>query len=113
MRTTPLAGRKAWFGPRGFGWGWEPTSWEGWVSSVAVVSIALWPVSGNDVAMEAAKAVAVCGLLLVLCLMKGTSPGGPKARAEYERLRQFPGGRDEQRSRRQNTPDEAVDRQTA
>lgn len=113
MRTTPLVGRKTWFGSRGFGWRWEPTSWEGWVSSLSVFALAIWPMLSADVAMQAARPVAVCALLLVLCAMKGTSPGGPNTKAEYERLRLFPGGRAEQRLHRQNTPHEVVVQDTA
>ena len=104
---TPLVGSKPWFGPRGLGWGWEPISWEGWISSLCVLAGAFWPGRGGDVAMKAAKPVAVCALLLVLCLLKGTSPGGPKTKAEYDRRRRFPGGAAEQRMLRQTAPDEA------
>ena len=35
VRTVPLVGDKAWFGPRRFGWGLSPMSPEGWVLTAA------------------------------------------------------------------------------
>ncbi len=58
MRTTPLIGRKPWFGPRRSGWGLAPISWEGW---------------------------ALTGAFVVLAFLKGTSPGGAKARRALKR----------------------------
>ncbi len=52
MRTTPLVGEKAWFGPRRHGWGLAPRTWEGW---------------------------ALVALFLAVVLLKGTSPGGHRA----------------------------------
>jgi len=37
MRTTPLIGPKAWFGPRRFGWGLEAVSVEGWVLTAMII----------------------------------------------------------------------------
>ena len=89
MRTTPLIGKKLWFGPRDGGWGWQPESTEGWVTSwvlvgaavVAAVSSTWWPRSGF-------LAFGVCIALLVgLGALKGTAPGGSKKRREFELLR--------------------------
>ena len=27
--------KTAWFGPKRFGWGWTPVSWQGWVVTIA------------------------------------------------------------------------------
>ena len=52
MRTTPLIGEKAWFGPRRAGWGLAPITWEGW---------------------------ALVAVFVILAFLKGTSPGGRRA----------------------------------
>lgn len=39
-----LAGRKPWFKPRTFGYGWTPASWEGWA-----VTLVWMVVSGGGV----------------------------------------------------------------
>jgi len=51
VRTKPLVGRKAWFGPRRFGWGLTPVTAEGWaVVVIAVAAIMCWPRSTGMVA---------------------------------------------------------------
>ena len=79
-RTTPLVGHKAWFGPRSFGWGWDPVSWEGWVSTAAwfVASLGLAGVN----APWPSVTVLVVGLLAT-CILKGTPPGGPTAAEHF------------------------------
>lgn len=76
VRTRPLVGEKAWFGPRRLGWGLEPTSVEGWVVTVlAVTGVALARRSGHR------RLGALLGALLgAVALAKGTAPGGPRAR---------------------------------
>lgn len=71
------------------GWGWAPISWEGWTTTVLVLAPLYWPRERGDTVIEAATVIGVTALLLVLCLMKGTSPGGAKARAEFDRHRQL------------------------
>jgi hypothetical protein len=79
MRTAPLVGTKAWFGPRRLGWGLEPISIEGWGSTVAFVALARM---AKKRAPESRWARHVLGLsFLALTLLKGTSPGGKRARA--------------------------------
>lgn len=80
--------RAPWFGPRRFGWGWEPVTWQGGaVSAVAVVAcLAAIPIgqSFGEVAAGSWTVVVTIALVLV-CVRRGTRPGGPKARAAYER----------------------------
>jgi hypothetical protein len=81
MRTRPLLGRKAWFGPRRMGWGWSPVSPEGWpvtlVAIVAAICVAI-------LARHARWAVlAVLAALLIVIFLKGTSPGGGREWEEY------------------------------
>ena len=61
------------------GWGWTPVSWEGWAVIAGFV--------GLSIALAAARLaplvfVAVAALLVV-CFVKGTSPGGPAAWREF------------------------------
>jgi hypothetical protein len=88
VRTKPLVGEKLWFGPRRFGWGWGPASWEGWVVVAAFLAVAIG--AGTIRESRGWSLVAVGGLLLI-CWIKGTSPGGPAAarrlKVEQERER--------------------------
>jgi len=72
----------AWFGPkRRLGWGWTPTSWQGWavtaVWTLVVVGVSfVFAVRQQVVAMLIFDVIAV-GLLLVLATLTGDGPGGP------------------------------------
>ena len=73
-----MIGEKVWFGPRRFGWGWAPMSWEGWGALVAV---------GAAGALlrrrDQRRAAQVLGLAFIgLCFLKGTEPGGRRKLAE-------------------------------
>ena len=92
MRTTPLLGKKLWFGPRGRGgWGLSPVSWEGWAVIAGFLVVAIF---GERLA-GVWSTLAAAGLLLTACVLKGTSPGGGKKgrefRAELRRTRRSPG----------------------
>jgi hypothetical protein len=82
VRTTPLIGRKAWFGPRRFGWGLGPVSPEGWaVTGAAAAAVVV------TVALSRSYAwiiVAIVVALVVVAFLKGTSPGGPTAFEDYQ-----------------------------
>jgi hypothetical protein len=78
MRTKPLIGRKAWFGPHRVGWGLSPVSAEGWVATAVTVGLAA---AGRRDRRTALLAVI---LLLVIVFVKGTSPGGPRAWEEFQ-----------------------------
>jgi hypothetical protein len=82
MRTKPLLGRKAWFGPRRMGWGLSPVSAEGWaVTAAAIAAAAGLAVTDRRHPWPALLVVAV---LLVIVFLKGTSPGGPRAYEEFQ-----------------------------
>jgi hypothetical protein len=72
----------AWFGPkRRAGWGWTPTSWQGWaftaVWTVVVVAITVALVAdGHLLGMFVFEAVALTVFLLVT-MLTGDPPGGP------------------------------------
>lgn len=75
-RTTPLVGTKVWFGPRRWlGWGWTPVSWEGWVAIAVMSGLA----AGLGAVHLAPLVLVVIAALLVVCSLKGTTPGGPAA----------------------------------
>lgn len=86
MRIRPIIGRKAWFGPKSLGWGWGPIAWEGWIAGVVFIAIvSLYPILFDDTHRDVV-ALSATGALILLCLLKGTSPGGPDRAAEYKRL---------------------------
>ena len=82
MRTTPLIGRKAWFAPRRVGWGLGPVSVEGWLVTLAFTALAL-TTSKRTVLPRWAR-YPILGGFLILLLLKGTSPGGAPARANFD-----------------------------
>ena len=73
--------KRAWFGPkRILGWGWTPTSPEGWAVIgvflvLTLVSILLWPGVGATVAVTVLVA-----LLLLVAILTGDPPGPRSAR---------------------------------
>ncbi|MDA8271167.1 MAG: hypothetical protein M0Z39_07150 [Actinomycetota bacterium] len=76
MRTSPLIGKKAWFGPHRIGWGLGPRSPEGWILTAVAVAASLitasrWP---NRPAIRLLPITAY----VVIAILKGTSPGGPR-----------------------------------
>jgi hypothetical protein len=82
MRTKPLLGRKAWFGPRRLGWGLAPVTYEGWVATAVAVGVVVGlAVTGHG---HHWVALPVVILLLVIAFLKGTSPGGPRAWEEFQ-----------------------------
>jgi hypothetical protein len=88
MRTKPLLGQKAWFGPRQLGWGLSPVSAEGWVvtaaAAAATVGLAVADRRDRWTALIARKSAIVVIPLVVIVFLKGTSPGGPRAWEEFQ-----------------------------
>jgi hypothetical protein len=86
MRTNPLIGRKAWFGPRRLGWGLSPVSAEGW--GVTVIAVAAVAVLASVDRHARWLSLVVVAVLLVITFLKGTSPGGgPDAWNEFQASR--------------------------
>jgi hypothetical protein len=85
VRVTPVVGDKVWFAPRRFGWGLSPISTEGWVVMGAMVLISLVIRRRRDLPRWVPPALMLPFLLVVL--LKGTSPGGPRARSFFEAAR--------------------------
>ena len=96
MRFTPLLGSKVWFGPRRFGWGWDPVSWEGWASigGYLVVCIALPLAVPERWALPAV--LGATAAFVLLAILKGTPPGGPEAAERFRTWRRGQGRTPEQ-----------------
>ena len=111
MRFTPLVGTKAWFGPRRYGWppGWEPVSWEGWLATLVFVIVVVGGVLLEGGVRVVTMVVSVAAWLVV-CVLKGTSPGGPEAGDRFAEIRRnakrTPEMQEADRRRRQLTEDE-------
>ena len=87
MRETPLVGTKPWFGPRddGSGWGWISRSWEGHLTfGLFLAVILIGSIVADGRAFDLVGGGAAVGLVLV-ALLKGTSPGGRSASERKER----------------------------
>jgi uncharacterized membrane protein YphA (DoxX/SURF4 family) len=85
VRTKPLVGRKAWFGPRRLGWGLAPVTVEGWVVVAigAAVAVGLATIDRHTRWL----ALIVVAAMLAITFLKGTSPGGPDAWEEFQATR--------------------------
>jgi hypothetical protein len=82
MRTSPIVGDKAWFGPRRLGWGLEPVSPEGWIVVFGVAGLVM--ALRRYQLRSAWFRYPMLGAFLVLAVLKGTAPGGPAARFDFE-----------------------------
>lgn len=85
MRTKPVIGEKAWFGPRRFGWGLGPVSAEGWAVALGGAAIAIVLASVDRRARW--LGLVVIPLILLVVYLKGTSPGGPREWEEFNAAR--------------------------
>lgn len=65
---------KPWFGPKRFGWGWNPVSWEGWL--VTVVFIAGIVVSGFFLS-SSVRVVVIVVLIVALLAISYVTGGAP------------------------------------
>ena len=87
MRVTPLLGKKLWFRPRRCGgWGWQPASWEGWF--VIAATVLAYLICGLLVrgALNLVILVGITIVLIAVCALKGTSPGGRRELIEFQRV---------------------------
>jgi hypothetical protein len=82
MRTKPVIGVKAWFGPRRLGWGLSPVSPEGWAVTVVAVAAAVGLAAAAR--RDRWTTVPVVIALLVIVFLKGTSPGGTREWEEFQ-----------------------------
>jgi hypothetical protein len=74
----PRLVEKPWFGPRKLpGWGWSPTSWQGWaVVAVFLVAVAACAVLLPSTAAKVIAEVVLIALLVAVCALTGTRPSG-------------------------------------
>ena len=66
--------KEAWFGPKRWGWGWSPVSWQGWVVTIAFV------VAGQVLKNVAPRRQVLATLILVaaffgVVVLTGDPPG--------------------------------------
>lgn len=87
MRTTPLAGRKAWFGPRRLGWGLGPGARlaRGLGGGGGCRSRRHRGGHAGQALLGAALIVVV--VPIAVSFLKGTSPGGPRNWEEFRASR--------------------------
>jgi hypothetical protein len=67
-----------WFGPKEFGWGWRPVSWQGWLATgvfVAVVgaAVAYFKPTLTALLIGLVSFAAFLGVIF----LTGSKPGGP------------------------------------
>jgi hypothetical protein len=77
-RNMPRLVQKPWFGPkRVFGWGWTPITWQGWLMVVVfLLAILLVAFLVPGIALKVIVEVILIGLLIGVCALTGTPPGG-------------------------------------
>jgi hypothetical protein len=85
VRVAPVVGDKVWFAPRRIGWGLSPVSVEGWAVTLGMVGVGMVAARRRDLPGWSPHVLMV--LLLILTVLKGTSPGGAGARSRFEEAR--------------------------
>jgi hypothetical protein len=69
-----------WFGPRRFGWGWRPLTWQGWAATTVLVALLLGALRLTDRSrLGFLVAAAIIVAFGVLAWLTGGPPGGPTA----------------------------------
>lgn len=74
--------KKLWFRAKSYGWGWYPSSWQGWVLLVAYLFVVLkstWRFTASglleqDIVQFLLRVGLPTGLLIVICFLKGERP---------------------------------------
>lgn len=75
--------KKYWFKAKTYGWGWTPSSWQGWLIMIIfcalIAGIVLWadqgPHSASDTFIKAAPAlITTLIILLAIAVVKGERP---------------------------------------
>jgi hypothetical protein len=90
MRTSPLIGHKAWFGPRRLGWGLEPVSREGWLATLAFGALTLLLKRNTYGSRSRWIGYAMGAAFLLFAFLKGSAPGGAGARADFDAAKTSP-----------------------
>ena len=65
-----------WFGPKRFGWGWTPITWEGWLVTVLFLAVVLGTclIFGRS-PLSICVCIAATAVLVVICALTGLPPG--------------------------------------
>jgi hypothetical protein len=71
---VPPLSRKPWFGPRRFGWGWSPITWEGWVVSLIFIAAI---VAAGLLLSSTRRTVVIILLVVALVLVSYLTSGPP------------------------------------
>ena len=67
--------KKYWFAAKRYGWGWTPSTWQGWlILAVAVLLMLLFMTIPNLLARVVWVTVVAIALIWV-CYLKGEKPG--------------------------------------
>lgn len=71
--------RKLWFKQKEYGYGWVPSSWEGWLVIVVYVAVLVWITNSIDDISSSwlyllLKVVVLTLTLLAICYTKGEKP---------------------------------------
>jgi len=69
-----MTGRQ-WFGPKRFGWGWSPVTWQGWVVVVAYVATLITVAAVASRLTVLVVAVVATVLLFGVMALTGGRPG--------------------------------------
>lgn len=78
--TKDSTSTKLWFKRKKYGWGWTPSTWQGWLSiAVYIFLLCLYPLSVTDeksfsVGVFSIIAIVLTAGLFVLCYIKGEKP---------------------------------------
>ncbi|MCC7436815.1 hypothetical protein IT402_03015 [Candidatus Nomurabacteria bacterium] len=74
--------KKLWFKAKLYGWGWYPSSWEGWVITILYMFAIIkgtWSLQdtgsiSDDLILLASKVLPPTIFLLIICYAKGEKP---------------------------------------
>lgn len=78
-----MKNQKLWFKAKRFGWGWQPTSWEGWLVTLLYIAavvvhtqnISINPHTFSNITMNFLIPVVINTVfLLIICYPKGEKP---------------------------------------
>lgn len=73
--------KKLWFRAKRYGWGWTPSSWEGWLVVIASILLIIFYSTQLDKSSQQIpylffiRIAIIIGVLLFICYKKGEKPG--------------------------------------
>jgi hypothetical protein len=66
-----------WFGPKkGFGWGWTPITWQGWLITALFLACILGLGYGPSFKLKGLVFGLILGVYFAIVIATGTKPGG-------------------------------------